>query len=172
MFPQRISLKPAHWYVLDEVDVAAAVTRHAALRSLCAITERMADALPARSCPTVLAATAHRLRSFADAPDTMDALLVRLVSGRAEPAATIARRLSREWHTLDAAHAHDLADVLIAWAGGQGTPAVDVLAYMLRCFFEGCRRTITFREMAVVTFGAHRLTPAAAESLRTSLARA
>ena len=46
-----------------------------------------------------------------------------------------------------------------------------MLGYMLRCFFDGCRRAMDFTELAILALGERRLTRDARALLIGSLAR-
>lgn len=62
----------------------------------------------------------------------------------------------REMHLMDSLHGHDLVVALWQHAAHQGhcgtgraaaaRPGVGQLGYMLRCFFDGCRRAMALKE--------------------------
>lgn len=157
------------WHVIAEIDLAAMLAGHGEQRRLCAVLEALADDLPDLPDNEELSALAQRLLAFASGAPAEEPTFARLGLTRGTDGGILAE-LSR-WRLLDALHAQDLADIL---AGGSGDPGKDIdrLAYMLRCFFEGCRRTIMLSEMAVLMLGGGRLTRAAAASVRAGLARA
>jgi hypothetical protein len=167
---RHAAARPNGWHVIAEIDLAAMLVRHAEQRRLCASLETLADTLPALPNDGDGAVLGQRLLAFANAAPADETTFARLDLARGEGQAIVAA-ISR-WRLLDALHAQDLADLLAGRDEGEAAREIDRLAYMLRCFFEGCRRSITLAEMAILMLGGRRLTQAAAASVRASLARA
>jgi hypothetical protein len=56
------------------------------------------------------------------------------------------RAMLRSMHMLDAMHGHDLIVALWQHTAQADQYGVGELSYMLRCFFDGCRRAIMLKE--------------------------
>lgn len=63
----------------------------------------------------------------------------------------------RQMHMLDEAHAQDLIAALWEHARLADRRNVEQLGYMLRCFFDGCRRAIVLKESLIANAGLTRL---------------
>jgi len=170
-WPRDTSPRPHGWHVIAEIDLARMLTRHSEQRQLCDALEAVADDLPRLPAEADVALLGRRLAGFADIGQAEDRIFARLALENSAEAEGLAEAVAR-WRLLDALHAQDLADILVAGDSDEDACRTDRLAYMLRCFFEGCRRTIALRETAILLLGRPRLTKAATASLRTSLARA
>lgn len=121
---------------------------HVVQRCLCHELEAVADGLPVmpaadeilRLCRSIQRVTATHFnraeRVFADLP----------VAYRPGPAFLAALH---EMHQFDRTHGEDLAGEL--WYSIEPGAQRDVgkLSYMLRCFFDGCRRAIALKESGV-----------------------
>jgi hypothetical protein len=148
------------WHIIHEVDLVRLAAGHTALRRLCNELEACADALPfTLSGPHVLA-LCKRLRDFVERSETADEALLTTMFGRDrdELAQSLLSQV-RAWHANDAAHAHDLIAALDPKAADHERFSVEALAYMLRCFFDGCRRAMDFEKLTILTLGGNRLTP-------------
>lgn len=118
---------------------------HAVQRSLCHELEMVADRLPAlpspaetmRLCRTIQRVTATHFaraeRVFAGLP----------VAHRPGPSFLSALH---EMHQFDRMHGEDLASELRRSVEPGAGRDVGKLSYMLRCFFDGCRRAIALKE--------------------------
>jgi len=118
---------------------------HVIQRALCRDLEALADGLPAlppsaairRLCARVTGiTTVHFARA--------ERVVARLPAGARPDAAALAGL--REMHALDAAHGDDLVTALRDRLGPLPDAQAGQLAYMLRCFFDGCRRAIALKE--------------------------
>lgn len=128
---------------------------HLIQRILCDDLEAVADRLPAlptlpairRLCDRLLyITTSHFVRAermFASLPAAQK-------PGHAAMAAL------HRMHLLDEIHAQDLIATLWQHARLGKDQNVDQLGYMLRCFFDGCRRAIALKESMIAAAG---LTP-------------
>lgn len=163
----------APWRVLSEIDVAAMVAQHAALRDLCDALERCADELPTREAVidaiNISAALAECLRHHEVVENTILSSL--LEDDPALPANSLLGRI-RHRHAADHLHAEDLRDALGAAARSLDPAQSDALGYMMRCLFDGCRRGVDFQEAAILMLAQDRLTFGAREMLSASLASA
>ena len=128
---------------------------HVVQRGLCRDLEALADGLPAvpsqsaldRLCARVAAVTARHF-------ERAEWVIARLPR-EARPDACVLAAL-REMHALDAMHGDDLVAALQGRFGPLPDAQAGQLAYMLRCFFDGCRRAIALKEswIAVARRGA------------------
>jgi len=121
---------------------------HVVQRSLCNELEGVADRLPAlpssaeamRLCRTIQRVTATHFaraeRVFAGLP----------VAHRPGPAFLSALR---EMHQFDRMHSEDLASELCRSVEPGAEHDIGKLSYMLRCFFDGCRRAIALKESGI-----------------------
>lgn len=121
---------------------------HVVQRSLCHDLEIVADRLPAlpakgeilRLCEAIQHVTATHFaraeRLFADMP----------LAHRPGPAFLSALH---EMHQFDRMHGEDLASELWHSVAPSAEREVGKLSYMLRCFFDGCRRAIALKESGI-----------------------
>jgi hypothetical protein len=110
---------------------------HVVQRSLCHELETVADRLPALPSPAEtmrLCKTVQRI--FATLP----------VAHRPGPAFLSALH---EMHQFDRMHGEDLASELLRSVEPGTERDVGKLSYMLRCFFDGCRRAIALKESGI-----------------------
>ncbi|CAN5222907.1 hypothetical protein BH09PSE3_BH09PSE3_10500 [soil metagenome] len=161
------------WHVIHEVDLVRLAADHAMLRRLCNELEACADALPLSLSPQQLQSLCQRLREFVAKYEVADEVLLKTIFGR-NPTDKLTRSLIchiQARHAADAAHAHDLITALDPQAADHDRFSVEALAYMLRCFFDGCRRAMDFEELTILMLGGNRLTPNARELLVSGLSR-
>jgi len=161
----RAALAPVS--TAGEAEVVLLVSHHARLRALCAALEACADRLPAREAvrhgARLSAALAVALRRH----DGMDAALF----GVPMPPAPLLGRL-RACLAIDQLHAEDLSEALASAATSPAPIGADMLSYMMRALFDGCRRSIDFRETTLLLLGGPQLGEAARWQLCVSLASA
>jgi len=118
---------------------------HLIQRILCSDLEAVADNLPIlpstlevrRLCDRIMRVTATH---FVRAEQVFDSLPI----GQRPGAATL--EMLHAMHQLDELHGHDLIVALWQHVGRTNGSHVGELAYMLRCFFDGCRRAIALKE--------------------------
>jgi hypothetical protein len=137
---------------IEETDEERALLRaqlrddHEAQRALCAELEQVADGLPdlpppprvRRLCGQIeLVATRHFPRA--------EAILADLGSSEGSLRGRVMRSLS-EMHSLDAVHGQDLVAALWSSVAAGVVIKPGELGYMLRCYFDGCRRAIAVQE--------------------------
>ena len=77
----------------------------------------------------------------------------------------------RARHAIDDSSAQDLIAALDPESTEPDRFPPEMLGYMLRCFFDGCRRAMDFTELAILALGERRLTRDARALLIGSLAR-
>jgi hypothetical protein len=146
------------WRDRTERRIQCLVAEHVALRALCDRLEAIADGLPglpsfeerqqlARQLTTLI--TPHQ----AQEDDLLESLLP--PEGASAVERSLVERI-RGQHIMDAVHAQDLGAALEA-ARPDGDP--EALGYMLRCFFDGCRRAMAFEELTLLNLSGRRLSP-------------
>jgi hypothetical protein len=133
----------------DHSSRATLLVQHAAILDLCLEWERLADALPALPSRRQWA----RLKSgFAALRDRhLPALDVAMADIAAEEKAAghllaFIDRLSAQ-NLADADHSRDVEAAFDALRSGAQPPDAEALGFMLRCLFDGCRRTVLAREI-------------------------
>jgi hypothetical protein len=126
---------------------------HEAQRVLCLELEQLADMLPAlppttrirRICAQIEGVTSIHFRRA-------EVVLSALSATLADSVGDGLLRTLAEIQEIDAVHGQDLIGVLWDGAARGGVSSPDQLGYMLRCFFDGCRRSIAFKETMLLVF--------------------
>ena len=118
---------------------------HSRLASLCNELEKIADDLP-RACPARSRRAAAELANlvpehFAFERELFSALL------KARQPDLLDRIL--EQHYEDEGLAGEIAEALESLGDGAEAPDPETLGYMLRCFFNNCRRSMLVEELAM-----------------------
>ncbi|MBO9713286.1 hypothetical protein [Sphingomonas sp.] len=159
------------WWMIDEIELVPLVAEQAQLAILCDALEACADALPAAPEEAVAARLCARLDQVAARGETgaVEALAARLDTICGDPLALAMLDRCGPCRMADAVHAQDLAAMLRAGTNAGISP--DALAYMLRCFFTGCRRTMDLELLALLALARNRLTAEARMLLSGALAR-
>lgn len=154
---------------IDEHEIVWLIADHHMQRNLCADLERIADNLPDLPSAHDVQHIEQRLSGYADRHLPQETELFRRLSGDAasSPAARILKEI-RHNHAVDAMHADDLSIELRRLSGASRAVPAGELAYMLRCFFDGCRRAMAYEELALLNLGDDRLTPAAKSAVLQS----
>ena len=121
---------------------------HLIQRILCNDLEQVADNLPVLPSSIEVRRLSDRIQRvtsthFARAEQVFDCLPV---EDRPDP--DMLRSL-HSMHQLDELHGQDLVVALWQHVGRTSGGNVGQLAYMLRCFFDGCRRAIAFKESLI-----------------------
>jgi hemerythrin-like domain-containing protein len=163
------ALTAPRWRMIDEHDIVLLIAEHGEQRRLCSVLEQIADKLPEVPSPDAIIDVGRRLSSYSQRHFPLEArLFLRLANHANCPsAARILSEVSHN-HAIDAIHADDLAAELQRLSGTTRAVHPGQLAYMLRCFFDGCRRAIAFEELALLKLGGERLTPAARRTVLQS----
>lgn len=156
------SLTAPCWRIIDEDEIVLLVAEHGEQRQLCSMLERIADELPAVPSHAMMLDVGRRLASYSQRHFPLEARLFLRLAGQTNcpTSERILKEISQN-HAIDAIHAEDLAAELQRNSGSSRVDHPGELAYMLRCFFDGCRRAIAFEELALLKLGGERLTPAA-----------
>lgn len=154
-------------HAIAEADVVRLMTEHSRRGALCDQLEACADALPDRPLPETADRLCKALLDLADAPAGAGAMLQRF--GADSLTAILldhvrARRLS------DACHAADLKAALMPSASEDAVNP-DALGYMLRGYFDNCRRAMDFEVLALLTLSGPQLTCGARTLLTANLAQ-
>ncbi len=166
--PQRI--RPGQ-RVLQEVDIVRMVADHAALRHLCDALEDCANQLPNRVAVMEAAGISAAIADSFGRPEiASNTILTSLFDGDTVTAMNPLLARIRHRQGADQLHAEDLCDALSAAVKSDGAIPSDLLSYMMRCLFDGCRRCIDLHEATILLLAHNRLTPAARVMLCASLA--
>lgn len=121
---------------------------HDARGALCAELESLADGLPTLPAPA-------RVRRLCNQIETVtllhfrraDAILVEAAAGLdISPVRDTLEQL-RDMHLMDAMHGEDLITTLWDSTARGAIARPGEFGYMLRCFFDGCRRAIALESM-------------------------
>ncbi len=162
----------SRWHLIDEHEIVWLIADHAAQRRLCALLEQIADALPTMPSDDHVWRVEQQLSAYSLRHFPLETELFRRLSdGVSSPGVDRILKEIRYNHAIDALHADDLAIELRRLSGAPLAIHPGELAYMLRCFFDGCRRAIAFEELALLTLGGARLTPAARSAILESFGR-
>ncbi|NYD89033.1 hypothetical protein HD841_000802 [Sphingomonas melonis] len=155
---------------MDE-DVIRLVADHQQLGDLCDLLETCADELPCipsqklveRICSTLEELYATNtvgpppypaLSELYDATNSLETVLLKQIQLR---------------HLADTMHAQDLVDALRGLLVPHEPRSPDALGYMLRCFFDGCRKAMDCEELAILALSRHQLSAKARSTLINSL---
>lgn len=159
----------SRWHLIDEHEIIWLIADHQKQRRLCADLERIADNLPDLPSVDAVRHIEARLAGYADRHLPQETELFRRLSADAvtPPAARILREIQHN-HAVDAMHADDLSVELRRLSGASRAVPAGELAYMLRCFFDGCRRAMAYEELALLNLGDDCLTPAAKNAVLLS----
>ena len=146
------------WHMIDEIDLVRLITEHSAWLRLSVRLEAIADALPALPDEDEL----HLLRAQVDGLTKCDApedMLDRLLDR--DKGRPLAKSLLDGFHAARTARLIDADDLVTALANAaeQDAPfAATALGYMLRSFFQGCRKAIALEQLALLAISNDRLT--------------
>lgn len=159
----------SRWHLIDEHEIVWLIADHASHRRLCTALEGIADALPDMPTGDQIIRISQQLSTYSRRHFPLEAELFLRLAGqpKREAAEAILKEIHYN-HAIDAIHADDLAVELSRLSGTSRAEQPGELAYMLRCFFDGCRRAIAFEELALLMLGKDRLTPTAKQALLTS----
>lgn len=159
----------SRWHLIDEHEIVWVIADHASQRRLCLELEGIADALPDLPSDDRIVRICRQLSTYSLRHFPLETELFLRLTGQSKYHA--ANRILKEIrynHAIDALHADDLAVEFKRLSGTSRALHPGELAYMLRCFFDGCRRAIAFEELALLTLGAERMTPAAKKAILAS----
>jgi hypothetical protein len=159
----------SRWHLIDEHEIVWLIADHRRQRCLCAVLERVADDLPDLPSIGAVLDIEQQLAAYAGRHFPLEtALFQRLSVDATCPSAERILNEIRHNHAIDALHAEDLSVELRRLSGASRAVPAGELAYMLRCFFDGCRRAMAYEELALLNLGDKRLTPAAKSAVLLS----
>ncbi len=141
-------------HLIDEDDIVWLIADHSAQRRLCTMLEGVADDLPDMPSKDEILVIEEQLSTFSQRHFLLEAeLFARLTDNSKRLTSERIVKEIRQNHAIDAIHADDLAAELKRLSGVSRAVHPGELAYMLRCFFDGCRRAIAFEELAILKLG-------------------
>ena len=116
---------------------------HDARLALCRELESIADRLPSLPVPARIRRLCGQIECAAALHfKRADALLAELARERETPALTDLRRQLAEMHAMDTIHGEDLIGLFWDSTARGSVIRPGEFGYMLRCYFDGCRRAI------------------------------
>jgi len=122
---------------------------HVIQRALCRDLEALADGLPALPAQLAIGRLCKRVTRVTTLHfERAERVIARLPIAVRPDAPALAGLC--EMHALDAAQGDDLVAALRGRFGPLPDAQAGQLAYMLRCFFDGCRRAIALKESWIV----------------------
>ncbi|MCA3256144.1 MAG: hemerythrin domain-containing protein [Alphaproteobacteria bacterium] len=140
---QTAANRTAGFVIACPPDVAQVFRDHDQMDALCALLEEIADSLPrpqADACTEAI----ERLERFVPVHVRHDDdVFARLIGD-----VHLRERLTGQ-HNEDLGLSQELSLALEPLAAGGTTDDPDALGYMLRCFFNGCRRSMLVEELAI-----------------------
>ena len=131
---------------------------HVIQRVLCDDLERVADRLPALPTLPELRRISDRILRITNSHFARAEQVLRTMPPEQRPSPTMLDAL-HQMHVLDEMHGQDLIVTLWQHAGAVAGANVGQLSYMLRCFFDGCRRAIRLKESYIEGSGAGGVRP-------------
>lgn len=143
------------FYIADRSARAALLVEHNAVLSLCLVWEHLADALPKVPGKRRWANLSASFEAFRDyhLPRIQHAL-GEIAEAEELPGhfTDFIERLAG-LTLIDADHSRDVEAALAALLLKSNAAHAETVGYMLRCLFEGCRRTILAREILLAAIG-------------------
>jgi hypothetical protein len=125
---------------------------HEARGALCAELERVADALPALPAPARIRRICHQIESTTTHFRRVETMLEALAPGDTMPLASDMLDSLAGMHFMDALHGEDLIAILWDSTARGAVARPGELGYMLRCFFDGCRRVAALESLLLTLF--------------------
>ena len=121
---------------------------HAIQRILCNDLEAVADNLPELPPTVEVRRLCDRIMRVSGTHFARAEQVFSLLPAERRPSDDVLQKL-HEMHELDELHGQDVVVALWQHVGKSSASHVGQLAYMLRCFFDGCRRAITLKESLI-----------------------
>ncbi|MBT2189032.1 hemerythrin domain-containing protein [Sphingobium nicotianae] len=125
---------------------------HIIQRVLCHDLEMLADGLPALPPLTAIRRLCDRIDRVVTTHFRRAEAILGNLPAEQRPGFCSLTEL-RHMHQMDEVHAEDLIAALWHYARQGDESEVGQLAYMLRCFFDGCRRAIALKESWIAKAG-------------------
>lgn len=174
----RALLGSRGWHMIDEIDLVRLIAEHSAWLRLSARLEAIADALPELPDTDEILLLRAQIDGLTRArPDASEDVLDRLLER--DKGRPLACSLLQGFHAARTARLIDADDIVLALeaAAGTDTPfAATALGYMLRSFFQGCRKAVALEQLSLLAVSNERLTADArallSERLTQTCARA
>lgn len=126
---------------------------HVIQRLLCDDLERVADCLPALPTLPELRRISDRILRITSSHFARAEQILRTMPPEQRPTPVMLDAL-HQMHVLDELHGQDLIVTLWQHVGTAAGANIGQLSYMLRCFFDGCRRAIRLKESYIANAGA------------------
>jgi hypothetical protein len=168
---EKDALMASRGDLIGEDELGWLIADHRVQRRLCALLEQIADELPDLPSEATAQHIGQELSRFARRHLPLETeLFIHLCGGIDCPSSERTLHEVRQNHAIDALHADDLSVELRRLSGSSRATHPGELAYMLRCFFDGCRRAMAFEELALLSIGREKLTPAARQAILQSFA--
>lgn len=124
--------------------------QHSRLAALCDRLEAIADDLP-RACPTRCRRAAAELVTLVPEHHAVERELLSSLLKSRQP--DLLGRILQQ-HNEDEGLAGEIAEALEALVDGAKEPDPETVGYMLRCFFNNCRRSMLVEELAIRSMAA------------------
>lgn len=131
---------------------------HLIQRLLCDDLERVADHLPALPTLPELRRISDRILRITNSHFARAEQALGRMPPDQRPTPAMLDAL-HQMHVLDEMHGQDLVVTLWQHAGTVAGANVGQLSYMLRCFFDGCRRAIRLKESYIASTPGGDVTP-------------
>jgi hypothetical protein len=125
---------------------------HLIQKILCNDLEAVADRLPALPPLPAIRKLCDRIQQVTTTHFTRAETVLAALQPDQRPGEAALSAL-RQMHRLDETHAQDLVAMLWQQARLRERQNVEQLGYMLRCFFDGCRRAIALKESWIAGTG-------------------
>jgi hypothetical protein len=124
---------------------------HDARLGLCTALESIADMLPALPGPARIRRLCGQIECAAALHfKRADTLLAELARGRETRALTDLRGQLAEMHAMDSVHGEDLTAMFWDSIARGSVARPGEFGYMLRCYFDGCRRAIAIEQALLI----------------------
>lgn len=118
---------------------------HLIQRALCHDLEAIADALPKAPTRRQLRRITERIERVSSEHHPHTLALLRALSAGDRPDEEALAALAA-MHSIDTSHGEDLITALWDYSESDAATRGGALGYMLRCYFDGCRRAMAFTE--------------------------
>lgn len=127
---------------------------HQIQRALCHDLEAIADALPKAPSHSQLRRVAERIVRVSTEHHPHAVTLLRSLPADSRPSEADLAALEA-MHLIDAIHGEDLITALWNYVETNPDRHEGELGYMLRCYFDGCRRAMAFKEALIGQVSRH-----------------
>lgn len=121
---------------------------HLIQRALCRDLEAIADALPEVPSPAQVRRVGERIERISTEHYAHALAVLRALPRECRPSESELATLEA-MHSLDTSHGEDLVTALWDHVGRSPKRHDGQLGYMLRCYFDGCRRAMAFKEALI-----------------------